>query len=102
MAYVNLQLAKKHLNVEEFFTEDDEYISELIKAAETVVEKDICRKLDTLLEGNAGELPASIRQCILLMVGQLYANREPVAFAQSVEIPLSYSHIVSLYRDYSK
>lgn len=102
MAYVDLQLAKRHLNVEESFMEDDEYIGGLIEAAETVVEKDICEDLSTLVEENGGKLPAPLRQCILLMVGQFYANREPVAFAQSAEVPLSYSHLVSLYRNYAK
>lgn len=102
MAYVDLQQVKKHLNVEESFIEDDEYIDELIEAAETVVEKDICVKLSTLAEENEGKLPAPLRQCIRLMVGQFYANREPVAFAQSAEVPLSYSHLVSLYRNYAK
>ena len=36
MAYVDLQLAKRHLNVEQEFTDDDEYISGLIEAAEVV------------------------------------------------------------------
>lgn len=49
MAYVELQLAKKHLNVEESFTEDDEYIKGLIEAAEAVVEKDICEELKALV-----------------------------------------------------
>lgn len=102
MAYINLQQAKRHLNVEESFIEDDEYIGELIEAAETVVEKDICDDLRTLSEENAGKLPAPLRQCILLMVGQFYANREPVAFAQSAEVPLSYRHLISLYRNYTR
>lgn len=102
MAYVELQLAKKHLNVEESFTEDDKYIIGLIEASETVVEKDVCEKLDTLTQENKGKLPAPLRQCILLMVGQFYANREPVAFAQSAEVPLSYRYLVSLYRNYAK
>lgn len=102
MAYVDLQQAKRHLNVEEAFTEDDEYIGGLIEAAEAVVSKDVCEDLDILAQENAGTLPAPLRQCVLLMVGQLYANREPVAFAQSAEVPLSYSYLISLYRNYRK
>lgn len=101
MAYVDLQLAKRHLNIEEEFTEDDKYISGLIDAAEAVVSKDICVELNTLVDEESKEIPAPLRQCILLMVGQFYANREPVAFAQSREIPLSYSYLVSLYRNYA-
>ena len=63
MAYVELQLAKKHLNVEESFTEDDEYIKGLIEAAEAVVEKDICEELKTLSGEDGKSLPAPLRQC---------------------------------------
>ena len=101
MAYVDLQLAKRHLNVEQEFTDDDEYISGLIEAAEVVVSKDICVELNTLVEEGGKDIPAPLRQCILLMVGQFYANREPVAFAQTSEVPLSYSHLVALYRNYA-
>lgn len=101
MAYVELQLVKRHLNIEEEFVEDDEYINELIDAAEAVVSKDICMELKTLVDEESKKIPAPLRQCILLMVGQLYANREPVAFARSSEVPLSYSHLVSLYRNYA-
>lgn len=101
MAYVELQLVKRHLNIEEEFVEDDEYINELIDAAEAVVSKDICTELKTLVDEESKKIPAPLRQCILLMVGQFYANREPVAFAQSSEVPLSYSHLVSLYRNYA-
>lgn len=100
MAYVDLQLVKRHLNVEETFTEDDAYIGSLIEAAEAVVSKDICMSLGNLA-GEGGKLPAPLCQCILLMVGQFYANREPVAFVQSAEVPLSYRHLVALYRDYT-
>lgn len=63
MAYVELQLAKKHLNVEESFTEDDEYIECLIEAAEAVVEKDICEELKALSGEDGKSLPAPLRQC---------------------------------------
>lgn len=102
MAYIDLQLAKRHLNVEQEFTDDDDYIMGLIEAAEAVVSMDICTPLNELEEGEDKKLPAPLRQCILLMVGQLYANREPVAFAQSSVVPLAYKHLVSLYRNYAR
>lgn len=102
MAYVDLQLAKRHLNVEESFVDDDEYIKGLIEAAEAIVEKDICEKLSVIAEEGEGEIPAALRQGILLMVGQFYANREPVGYTELREVPLSYSHLISLYRNYKK
>ena len=37
--YVTLKLAKKHLNIDDSFTEDDNYITSLIKVAEDAVAK---------------------------------------------------------------
>lgn len=102
MAFVKLQQVKKHLNVEDSFTEDDEYIEGLIEVAEAVVGNDICEDLNELAEDNAGVLPAPLRHCILLLVGHFYANREPVAFAQSSKVPLTYDHIIAQCRDHSK
>lgn len=102
MTYVDLDTVKTHLNVEKSFTDDDAYITSLVEVAEAVVSKDICEELDELAATNGGELPAPLRQGILLLVGQYYANREPVAFAQVREVPLAYRHLVNLYRNYEK
>lgn len=100
MAYVTLEQAKRHLIVDESYTDDDTYIEQLIDAAEAVVAKDICDVLERL-EDKQGKIPAPLIQCALLMVGNFYNNREPVAFAQSSEVPLSYKHLVGLYRNYA-
>lgn len=102
MKHVSLELVKSHINVENSFTDDDAYITSLIEAAEAVVSNDICEDLEDLAQKNGGDVPAGLRQCILLMVGNFYANREPVAFAQCSEVPLAYKHIVSQYRNYSR
>ena len=43
--YVDLDTAKKHLNIEPDFIEDDEYISLLIEAAEAAVAVLFCAKI---------------------------------------------------------
>ena len=43
--YVNLETAKKHLNLDDSFTDDDSYISLLMKAAEDAVSKHIDKPL---------------------------------------------------------
>lgn len=100
MAYVTLELVKRHLIIDESYTDDDAYIEQLIDAAEAVVSKDICDDLKKL-EDVQGRIPAPLCQCILLMVGNLYNNRESIAFAQAYEVPLSYKHLVGLYRNYA-
>jgi uncharacterized phage protein (predicted DNA packaging) len=100
MAYVSLKECKKHLLVDESFTADDSYITSLEAVAEDVLAQDLCHSLSDL-ENDEGNLPTSLYHAIRLLVGQYYSNREPVAFASSSEVPLSYRHLISLYRDYA-
>lgn len=95
-----LNTAKAHLLVDFDFTEDDELILLYIQAAEDAVARYLNKKLeDTLVDG---ELPASIQAAILLYVGNLYANRESIVFAQAKEMPLSYTYLLNLNRNYTK
>lgn len=98
--YLNLDYTKKHLNIETEYTLDDEYILNLMCTTENVVENHIDKKLSEL-ESSDGTLPSGLIHAMLLLVGNFYANRESVAFASSNEIPLSYSYLLDLYKDYS-
>jgi len=98
--YITLDKAKEHCRVDSSFTEDDSYITSLIEVAEVVVSKDICEDLADLEID--GVIPAPLSQAALLLVGNYYSNREPVAFANSSEVPFSYKHLIQLYRNYSK
>lgn len=101
MAYVDLSLAKKHLIVDESFTDDDEYIEILIEAAEKTVSMDACVDFKDM-EDEEGKIPAPLRHAILLQVGDYYAYRETVSFGSTMrEIP-SYKKLISLYRNYEK
>ena len=73
MAYVTLEEAKKHLNIDADFTDDDDYVTSLISAAEKVVALDICVPLEEL-EEEPGKIPAPLRQAVLLMVGNYYVK----------------------------
>lgn len=97
--YLDLATIKKHLNLDSSFIDDDEYIMQLEEVAEAIVEKHIDRKLDDII-GKEGEVPKPLLQAMLLYVGNLYNNRESVAYANAVEVPNSLSYILSLYRDY--
>ena len=35
-----------------------------------------------------------------IMIGNLYANREPVAFGTVVKLPYSYEYLIGLYKHY--
>lgn len=101
MAYIDLKTAKKHLIVDEDFTDDDEYIEMLIGAAETTVSEDICRELQDLEDGD-GKIPPNLLYAICLQIGDYYAHRETVVFGRTMNETPVYKHLIGLYRNYGK
>lgn len=97
--YIDLDYAKKHLNIEPDFTEDDEYILGLIDMAEKAVRVHVNEDFDTLAEKNGGCFPTPLLQAMLLMIGNMYQNREPLG--NRYEMPLNYRYLVDLYRNYN-
>ncbi len=98
---MDLALIKKHLNIDADFTEDDTYLTSLAEVAETVIQQHIDQNLSELAE-DGGVLPAPLSQAMLLFIGNMYANRESVAYTNANEIPFAYDYLLSLYKDYSK
>ena len=99
--YLQLNQIKKHLNIDEDFKGDDEYILQLAQSAQEVVEVHIDRPLDSLTN-EEGNLPSSLIQAMLLLVGTWYANRESVSFASTYVLPHSYDYIIALYKNYNR
>lgn len=101
---VTLDEAKKHLNVEQEYTEDDNYIETLIDVAEAKVAKELCVKVEELatIEEGSKLIPHPIKQAILLNIGMYYANREEVTYTQSKPLEQGSKYLLALYRDYTK
>lgn len=97
--FVTLNIAKKHLNIDDDFKDDDNYIISLIKVAEDAVQKNENIALEELLEG--GELPPSVIHSILLLVGNLYNSREAATYSIVSEVPYSYKYLINLNRNWS-
>ena len=98
--YIQLDLAKKHLNIEEDFTEDDEYILSLIEVAESAVRVHVNEDFASIAEKNGGCLPPPILQAVLLMIGNMYQNREPIG-TKNQALPYNYQYLIDLYRNYN-
>lgn len=96
--YITLCEAKKHLLIDNSFNQDDEYILALIDVAEDAVAININMQLDSITVG--GELPPAVKAAILLLVGNLYANREPVAYTSVNKVPYTFDYLISLYKNY--
>ena len=97
--YIELDYAKKHLNIEQDFTEDDEYILGLIDMAEQAVRVHVNEDFDKLAEQDGGCLPAPLLQAMLLMIGNMYQNREPLGL-KGQALPFNYQYLIDLYRNY--
>ena len=93
---ISLELARKHLNIEDAFVADDFYIAGLIIAARRKVELDTRRTFGgsnpTLVDDDA----ALATQAVLLIIGHWYANREAVSADGRVgaALPMSVGWIV--------
>lgn len=103
MSLVSLIEAKKHLRVE--IHDDDEYIALLIDAAEQWAAEFLNRPLsDLLLSGGVsppsldGELQPAVKMGVLVIVGDLYENREQIVTGASVASNSLWERILYPYR----
>lgn len=101
MNHLTLKLIKEHLNLDNDFTMDDEYLSMLGDVVEKVVERHIDDSFAYLASTNGGHLPTPLIQAMLLLLGTYYANREHIAFNANYEVGNSYTFLIDLYRNYS-
>lgn len=97
--YVTLSEARKHVNLDEWFTEDDGYILELIKVAEDIVEKRIGKPLSKCINKD-GELEASVKHSILLLIGTYYNQREATTPTSISTVPYTFDFLADLNKKY--
>ena len=98
--YLQLYQIKRHLNLDETFHDDDEYLVDLALVAQNAVQRHIDRQLSEL-EDEWGMIPSPLTHAMLLMIGSFYAKRESISFAATVEVPLAYDYLLSLYKNYN-
>ena len=95
MSYTTLAAAKKHMNIEEAFTDDDNYINDLISVCELSISNYCDGGLD---DYDDNDMPVTVKQATLLLIGHLYVTRTIVSFSQGVEIPYSFKFLLNPYR----
>lgn len=93
---VSLDEAKTQINMDIAYEDDDNYIALLIDVCVKAVENAIN---DTALGDITLILP--LKQAILLMVANLYANREPVSYANVVKVPYTFDFLIGFYKNYN-
>ena len=97
--YISLEAAKKHLNIDVAFHDDDELIRDYINNAINIVLEDSCNTIDALVD-DSGALKGVAKQAILLKLGDLYAYRESVYNGGMNEGPGGDDRMIQLIRNY--
>lgn len=100
--YITLDRIKRHLNIDEYYRDEDMYLISLYEVAEKVVEKHCDVLLDEIADRNGGELPQPLRQAILFLIGDYYRTRESISFTSANAIPFTYDYLLSLYKNYGE
>ena len=98
--YIQLDQAKDHLRIEKDWMEDDEYILSLIEVAEEAVRVHTNESFESIAKRNGGCIPSPLLQAALLMLGNLYQNREIVG-GKVHELPYNYQYLIDLYKNYN-
>lgn len=98
MAYVTLEALKQHLRVE--YTADDTYLTTLIGVAEVAIGNELGKPLADFVDDN-NALPTPLVHAIKLLAGDLYNNRESVAFATPHEVPRTLDYLLQPYKVYN-
>ena len=96
--YIDLNIIKKHLNISPNYTKDDEYLQIIEDGATQAVMKTINVDFETII-AEEGKLPSAILFACLLIIGDMYANRETTAFA-SVNKLTTLRYLCANYTDY--
>jgi len=96
--YITLDEMKKHLNID--FTDDDEYVTSLIEVAQCSIEKTIQHPLKDC-EISDGVLNPALVHAMKLLAGNLYANREPVAYGVPQAVPYTMQYLIQPFIQYT-
>lgn len=101
MKLLTLNQIKHQLNIELENTEDDNYLTDLESVAYYSIENILNYSISTKYIDNNIEVPSPIKHAILLLISNLYANREPVAYGNPYIVPFSIAFLIQPYINYN-
>lgn len=94
---LSLALLKKQVRADDF-SQDDEYLSHLLRTAVDTVVAYTNRDVEDLEEQGGGFLPKMLQQAALMLAAHWYNQRESVAGVAMHEVPDSVSTLVKPFR----
>lgn len=96
----DLTIIKKHLQIDEDYQNDNDYLLQLYNVAEQSILRHLNVSSIEELKGEEENIPLPIQQAILLLIGNLYKNREPVSDKTAIKIPYTFEYLIDFYRKY--
>lgn len=96
--YITLREARAHLQLDDFFHDDDRIIESYIRAAEDATAKRMNRPLRELVDHHSGELSPAVKEAVLLLVGHFYNQREGTTVQNVKAAPLGFEFLTDLDR----
>lgn len=91
--YLDLDLIKNALNIEQDFKDDDFYLLQLAEAAIEATKKEVDIKEEDEMLDNEGNIKPSLKQAILLLIGLWYAQRETAKPGAMQRVPYAYEYL---------
>jgi hypothetical protein len=98
--YITLDQIKRQLNIDSAYSDDDEYLTELIDVCEGAVQLHINDNLQTIADANSGVLPSELAHAMKLLVGHFYNHREIVTAFKASELTKSYDYLLAFFIHY--
>lgn len=95
--YTDLHTLKEHLKID--VDVEDNYLVQIIEAAENAVVNHIGVELCEYVDKD-GYLPPALQQAILVMAGNMYNNRESIAYTSAYSIPMSLEYMLAQFKKY--
>lgn len=95
MSIISVEDAKAHMNVS--IDDDDTLIAAKIEAAEAFIDRWLKEPM-----ADMEEVPADLKQAVLMLVAHFYENREATVVGVSAdEVPLGIWDIVNQHREWA-
>ena len=97
MAVVSLELFKKHVNADDF-TSDDVYLQHLLDTAEAYVIRSTHRTQAELAQMGGGSFSIELKHAIMMIGAHWYNQREPDSIGQMYQVPDSLQALIKPFR----
>ena len=96
-----IQDLKRQLNIELDFLDDDLILQQYLNVSEAAVVNNLNLYTGSTTGVTGTNQPVELKQAVLLLAANLYANRSPIAFGQPYKLPYSFDFLINPYKEFT-